>query len=287
MKKFISILLVLTMLCLAFAGCSSTAGTSSAPESGTDSGSTSEPAAAKGVLKVGVKNAVYGFGYQDTTTGEYSGMEIDLAKKIADSLGYDGVEFTTVTAATRTELLDSGEIDCVIATFTITDERKESWDFTTPYYTDVITVLVENSTGITSLEGLLGKTVGVSSGSTSARALVAAMVEAGLIDSSLFDYDTFDPATFTGGVTFSQFDDYPSISAALSAGTVSAFCVDKSILSNYMTDGRSYIAETFSPQQYGVATKKGSALSAEIETLVTGWLSDGTIDDMIAQWNIG
>jgi len=37
-------------------------------------------------------------------------------------------EGQTVTAATRTELLDSGDIHCVLATFTITDERKESWD---------------------------------------------------------------------------------------------------------------------------------------------------------------
>ena len=86
----------------------------------------------RGVLKVGVKSDVLGFGYMDPLTGEYEGMEIDLAKKLADFLGVD-VEFTTVTAATRTELLDSGDIDCVMATFTITDERKQSWDFTTPY----------------------------------------------------------------------------------------------------------------------------------------------------------
>ena len=94
------------------------------------------------MLRVGVKNAVEGFGFQDTLTGEYSGMEIDLANMIAEYLGVD-VEFTTVTAATRSELLDSGDIDCVLATFTITEERKQSWDFTTPYYTDHVTVLVE------------------------------------------------------------------------------------------------------------------------------------------------
>lgn len=64
----------------------------------------------RGVLRVGVKNAVLGFGYQDPVTGEYSGMEISLAEKLAEQLGVD-VEFTTVTAATRTELLDSGDID--------------------------------------------------------------------------------------------------------------------------------------------------------------------------------
>ncbi len=76
------------------------------------------------ILKVGVKDAVIGFGYKDPLSGEYSGLEIELAKKIADSLGYKDVEFTTVTAATRTELLDSGDLDCVLATFTITDERR-------------------------------------------------------------------------------------------------------------------------------------------------------------------
>ena len=73
----------------------------------------------RGVLKVGVKNAVIGFGYQDPLTNEYSGLEITLAEKIAETFGVD-VEFTAVTAATRTELLDSGDIDCVLATFTIT-----------------------------------------------------------------------------------------------------------------------------------------------------------------------
>ena len=115
----------------------------------------------RGVLRVGVKNAVIGFGFQDPITGEYSGMEIDIANALAEQLGVD-VEFTTVTAATRTELLDSGDIDCVLATFTITEERKQSWDFTTPYYTDHVTVLVEDTSGIKTLADLKDKLVGVS-----------------------------------------------------------------------------------------------------------------------------
>lgn len=230
----------------------------------------------RGVLRVGVKNAVVGFGYQDTLTGEYSGMEIDIAGAIADKLGVE-VEYTAVTAATRGELLDSGDIDCVLATFTITDERKKSWDFSAPYYTDHVTVLVQDASGITGLDGLVGKTVGVSSGSTSARSLVAAMVDAGLIDGASFTPDTFDPALWTEGVTFRQYDDYPAISIALSAGEVDAFCVDKSILAIYHTEGRSYIAEEFAPQDYGIATKKGSGFSAYCDGLVQGWLADGTI----------
>ena len=146
MKRFVSVALTVLMLLPILAGC----GAKTEPTVATAAPAATEaPAAAettapaalaedvqkivdRGVLRVGVKNAVLGFGFQDELTGEYSGMEISLAQKIAEYLGVD-VEFTAVTAATRTELLDSGDIDCVLATFTITEERKKSWDFTTPY----------------------------------------------------------------------------------------------------------------------------------------------------------
>ncbi len=236
----------------------------------------------RGVLKVGVKNAVKGFSFQDTLTGEYTGLEDSLAEMIAEHLGVD-VEFTTVTAATRGELLDSGDIDCVLATFTITEERRKSWDFSTPYYTDYVSVLVEDSSGIKALADLKDKVVGVSSGSTSARALVQEMIDEGIITGEGFNADTFNADTWKDGISFRQYDDYPAISTALSAGEVNGFCVDKSILAIYKTDGRSYIDAEFSPQEYGVATKKGSGFSALCDELVTGWLSDGTIDGLIKE----
>ena len=223
----------------------------------------------RGVLKVGVKNAVQGFSFQDTLTGEYKGLEDSLAEMIAEYLGVD-VEFTTVTAATRGELLDSGDIDAVLATFTITEERKKSWDFTTPYYTDYVSVLVEDSNGIKDLADLKDKVVGVSSGSTSARALVKAMIDAGVLDGANFDADTFNADTWKEGISFRQYDDYPAISTALSADEVQGFCVDKSILAIYKTDGRSYMDAEFSPQEYGIATKKGSDFSTLCDELVQG-----------------
>ena len=236
----------------------------------------------RGTLRVGVKNAVIGFGYEDPLTGEYSGLEIELAKALADRLGV-GVEFTAVTAATRTELLDSGDIDCVLATFTITDERKESWDFTTPYYTDYVSVLVEDAKGIKGLADLMDAVVGVSSGSTSAKSLVKAMIAEELISADSFDEESFDPATWTESVRFQQYDDYPTISTALSAGEVDAFCVDKSILAIYKTEGRSYIDAEFAPQEYGIATTKGSGMSEVAEKLVTDSFADGTIAKLISE----
>lgn len=296
-KKLLSILTTAAVVAAMLTGCgeapaeaeSSQTVSSSVSEEGSEAtGEVSELGAAtqaivdRGVLKVGVKNAVVGFGFQDTLTGEYSGMEISIAEKIAEKLGVD-IEFTAVTAATRTELLDSGDIDCVLATFTITEERKQNWDFTTPYFTDHVTVLVQKASGIADLAGLKDKSVGVSSGSTSAKSLTKAMIEAGVIDGTSFDPDSFDAATWTEGVSFKQYDDYPAISIALSAGEVDAFCVDKSILAIYNTEDRDYIADQFAPQDYGIATKKGSDFSAYVESCVTEWLADGTIAGLISE----
>ena len=63
------------------------------------------------------------FGYLNPDSNTYSGLEIDIAKKIAKELGVK-INYVPVTAQTRGPLLDNGQVDMVIATFTITDERK-------------------------------------------------------------------------------------------------------------------------------------------------------------------
>lgn len=290
MKKWLALGLAATLTMAMAAGCGSNeeeaeTSTESTTTETVDADSAAEDVQAiidRGVLKVGVKNAVEGFGYQDPLTNEYTGLEISIAEALADRLGVE-VEFTAVTAATRTELLDSGDIDCVLATFTITDERKQSWDFTTPYYTDYVGVLVEDSSNIKELKDLEGKMVGVSSGSTSASSLVEAMIENGVISGDDYNKDTFDASTWTEGISFQQYDDYPTISTALSAGEVDAFCVDKSILAIYNTDGRSYVDAEFAPQEYGIATTKGSGLSEEAETLVTDMQADGSLEELMKE----
>ena len=113
-----------------------------------------------------------------------------------------------------------------------------------------------------------------------------AMVDAGLIDGGSFNTDTFDPATWAAGVSYKQYEAYPSISIALEAGEVDAFCVDRSILAAYKTAGRSYIDAEIAPQDYGIATTKGSGFSTLSEELITRWLADGTINGLIAQYGL-
>jgi aspartate/glutamate/glutamine transport system substrate-binding protein len=284
LSKILTLGVTVLMAASIFAGCGDE---KKSADSGKSSNVAEDVAAIKkrGVLRVGVKNVTKGFGYQDPATGKFSGLEVDLSEALAKKLGVD-VEYTPVTAATRTALLDSGDIDMVAATFTITPERKNSWDFTTPYYTDHVGVLVEKASGLKTLADLKGKVVGVSSGSTSAKALIKAMIDAKIIDGEGFDPKTFDAATWNKGVSFKQYADYPAISTALTSGEVQAFCVDKSILAIYCTDDRTFLKEQFAPQEYGLATKKGSGMSKVAEEAVQGWLKDGTIKKLEAKYGL-
>ncbi len=235
-----------------------------------------------GVLKVGVKKNVKGFGYKED--GFYTGLEVDLAKKLADDLGVK-VEYTSVTPTTRQTLLEEGKIDCVLATYTITEQRKEMFDFSPAYYTGSVSVLVDDE-NIQSLSDLSGRVIGVVSTAESAKQLVSAMVDQGLIDAASFDENNFDASTWTEGVSFHVYDDYTSVDTALSAGDVDGFCTDVSILQNYESDQRHIINDTFAKQPYGVATTKGSGLSKFVKNEIKTWKKDGSIKALIKSYGI-
>ena len=182
-----------------------------------------------GVLKVGVKTDVPCFSLQNTATGEYEGLEDDLAYNIAGKIfgctpdeakEKKLVEFQGVTAKTRGPLVENGELDMVIATFTITEERKETYNFSTPYFTDAVGLLVLKDSGINSIEDLDGKVIGVAQGSTSQKGFEAYVAEKGI---------NVKP-------TFEEFDGYPALAAALSAKNIDVFSVDRAILAGYRDD---------------------------------------------------
>lgn len=97
-----------------------------------------------GVLKVGCKEDVPGYGYLNPATGEHEGLEIEIAKAVSKKIfGKESVKFTGVTAKTRGPLVDTGAIDMIAATFTVTDERRKLWDFSTIYMQDPIAIMVK------------------------------------------------------------------------------------------------------------------------------------------------
>jgi putative glutamine transport system substrate-binding protein len=224
-----------------------------------------------GVLNVGVKSDVPGFGLLNTSTNQYEGMEIELSKLIAKDLLGDAskVNFTPVTAKTRGPLLDNGELDLIIATFTITEERKLTYNFSTPYYTDAVGLLVKRAPGYSGLADLNGKIIGVAQSATSRQAIQDAADGLGI------------------KVDFLEFATYPEIKAALDSGRVDVFSVDKSILSGYLDDSTVILPDAFSPQNYGVASKfTNKELASYIEGLIVKWLGDGTIGGLVSQFGL-
>lgn len=234
----------------------------------------------KGVLKVGCKADVPKFSLQNTETEEYEGFEDDLAYEIAGEIfgctadeakEKDLVEFQGVTAKTRGPLLENGEIDLVIATFTITDERKETYNFSTPYFTDAVGLLVNKSSGIESIEGLDGKIIGVAQSSTTKDSFNAYIEEN--------DIDVKPE--------FQEFDGYPALAQALATNQIDCFSVDRAILSGYINDSNTLLDDRFAEQEYGVASaKENEGLAKLVDDKITSMLDDGTIDKMIEEWEI-
>lgn len=292
-KLMVTILSLATMF--SFTGCaSSDSGTvvSASPKGSVEaSANTSETSDATstadvqkivdaGVLKVGCKIDVPKFGIQNTGTGDYEGVEIDLAYEIAGKIfgctaeeakDKDLVAFQGVTAKTRGGLLDSGEINLVIATFTITEERKESWNFSTPYYTDAVGLMVLADSGIKSINDLDGKVIGVAQGATTKEGFETYVKEKGISVSPQFE----------------EFDGYPSLSAALSTKNIDVFAVDRAILAGYNDDSTKILEDRFAEQEYGVASAlSNTGLAVLVDSVVVDLNESGKMADMLTSWGI-
>jgi putative glutamine transport system substrate-binding protein len=225
----------------------------------------------EGVLKVGAKVDVPKFGYKDPKTDKVDGFEIDIARAIAKKILGDEskIEVTGVNAKTRGPALDNGELDVVIATFTITDERKKSWNFSQPYYQDAIGFLVNKDSGIKSWKDLNGKTIGVAQSATTKAAL-----------QKQADADG-------AKVNFAEFPGYPELKAALAAKRIDAFSVDRAILFGYVDDKTTLLADKISPQVYGVATKlDNKELAKQIDDLIGEMKKNGELDKLIKKWGL-
>lgn len=233
-----------------------------------------------GVLKVGCKIDVPSFGLQNTATGEYEGVEIDLAYEIAGKIfGCTAAEakekklvaFQGVTAKTRGGLLDSGEIDLVIATFTVTEKRKESWNFSTPYYTDAVGLLVLKDSGIQSINDLDGKIIGVAQGATTKDGFNAYIKDQGINVTPVFE----------------EFDGYPALSTALSTKNIDVFAVDRAILAGYNDDSTMILEDRFAEQSYGVASALSNKELAEtVDSVVKDLVDSGKMAEMLKAWGV-
>lgn len=227
-----------------------------------------------GTLRVGVRDDIVGLGYLSPATGQYYGLEIDLARELADDLGYGGVEFVTVTPENRKDMLLSGDVDCLIATYSIEESRLKNFDFSPAYYTDHTSVMVEKSSLIEHLEDLVGRKIGVLEGANTAPKLSGKLIEMGLIT-----------AEDTKGSSLEYRDTYEALSEALEDGTVDAVCMDGGVARAHMKDDRIILEDVVGTESYGVATQKDSVLTKPVADSIQRMLDDGTIAGLIDKWD--
>ncbi len=275
MKGVLGLLLSGIML----AGC----GTASSPAAGsqteaavsetqaeTSAGSEEAPGGAiidaikeRGYLICGCKTDVPGLGLYDQASDTWSGIEVELAwataaglfdTDIQDAKAKKLVHFEGVTVADRETKLENGDIDCMIATYTITDERAKRFTISDSYYTDYIGIMVrytgddENALGdmgnILSIADLDGRYIGVAQNSTTR--------------DDMLDYiNTMN--TIKVSPIFCVYDSYPALYEALKDEKIDAISVDVSILNGYVDNETQILDDRFAGQHYGAAVRNDDA----------------------------
>jgi glutamate transport system substrate-binding protein len=143
----------------------------------------------RGYLRVGAKEDQPYLGEKDPATGVYSGFDIEIAKMMSASLGFDPktIRFKTIASANRETALQNGQIDYYVGTYTINAMRKKLVGFAGPYYMAGQGLLVRTDEhDIDGPQDLAGKTVCSAAGSTPYQRIAADYPKAILVA-----YDTY------------------------------------------------------------------------------------------------
>jgi len=138
-------------------------------------GSTMAEIAERGRLIVGVDQNTNPFGFRDPSSGQLEGFDIDVAREIARGIfgDPDRIDPRVVEAGHREAALQSGEVDVVVRTYSITCDRKKTVAFSTTYFNANQKILAVKGSGIDSAAALSGKRVCAATGTTSLKALLA------------------------------------------------------------------------------------------------------------------
>ncbi|MBX7470044.1 glutamate ABC transporter substrate-binding protein [Streptomyces sp. MAG02] len=130
---------------------------------------TLKAAKARGKLVIGSKADQPYLGFEDQSTKERSGFDVEIAKMIAADLGFkaDQIEWKTVDSGVRETAISKGQVDYYVGTYTINDKRKQQVGFAGPYYKAGADLLVrQGDTSITGKDAVKGKKVCSIVGST-------------------------------------------------------------------------------------------------------------------------
>ena len=256
---------------LSLTGCSSSDDDDNDTDAAASGESSQSSGGAEGTIRIGIKFDQPGLGFKDGN--DYTGFDVDVAKYVAGSLGYgeDQIEFVQSPSAQRENLLSTGQVDMIFATYSITDKRKEVVGFAGPYFVAGQDLLVAaDDDSISGPEDLEGKNLCSVTGSTSAQRI---------------------KDEYANGTNLLEQPGYAECVTALTAGTVDAVTTDDIILAGLAAvpanKGKvKVVGNPFSEENYGVGIPKGSDQCEAINTAITTMIDDGTWEKLLTA-NVG
>lgn len=194
----------------------------------------------RGNLVIGAKADQPYLGFQDQSTKKYSGFDIEIAKMIAADLGFsaDQIEWKTVDSGARETAVSKGDVDLMIGTYTMNDERRKQIAFAGPYYHAGASLLVrKDEKDIKGPESVRGKKVCSIVGSTPLQNIKKPKY----------------------GAKVTELSKYSECVAQMLNNQVDAVTTDDAILMGYAAQNKGklkVVGEPFSDEPYGVGLKK-------------------------------
>lgn len=245
MKKLVSALMAVMLAAVMLVGCGSEAANT---------------------IKFGTNAEFPPFEYVTTTgvIGEFDGIDMAIAQKIGESVGREAVienmEFDSLLIA-----LQNGQIDAVIAGMTVTDERKEAVDFSTPYYVATQVMIVPEGSDIAKASDMADKKIVVIQGYTGETC----------VQDMGYSYEAFKKGT--------------EAILELNNGKCDVVVIDSATAQKYVKDNPNLKIvedpEAFEAEEYAIAVKKGNTeLLNKVNDAVAKMLNDGTISELAAKY---
>lgn len=231
-------------------------------------------------IVVGTKWDQPGLGLKDPAKPEPEGFDVDVAKYLVKELagGEDvEIEWKESASSNREAFLANGTVDIVVASYSITESRKEKVTFGGPYIIAHQDVMVRgDDTSINKPQDLEGKRICQAAGSNSYKRITDPPPDGEL------DLD----AQLVGAANYSE------CVAKLGGNNLDAVTTDDLILAGFATQaaeqgGANFkiLGQPFTDEKYGVGLKKGDTKTCEaINAAITKMYQDGTIQQLFTKW---
>ncbi len=229
----------------------------------------SAPAPAPAKVYVVGTDAAYAPFESQNEKGEIVGFDVEVVQAIAKKAGIE-VKFVNTPWEGIFKTLEQGDRDMVVSAVTITDERKQTMDFSDPYFDAQQLIAVKDGSKVAKFADLKKLKVGVQTGTTG--------------------MEVVEKLQGKTSANIKRFESTPLALKELEAGGVDAVVADNGVVINYVTNNpggkfKSIADKEFVPEQYGIAFKKGNTeLQAKVNKGLADIKADGTYDQIYTKY---